>query len=57
MKALPENWNELSHQEQKIWLVEYYGMFPSAGEWEGIYDFAPEEVKAAYAEWQKAEEK
>ena len=55
MTDLPENWKEMSHQEQKIWLIRYYGRFPSAGEWDGIYEFAPEPVQEAYREWLQEE--
>ncbi len=55
MEQLPENWKEMTHQDQKVWMIKHYGVFLSPGEWTGIYDYAPDEVKKAYEEWLKAD--
>lgn len=48
MKQLPENWEQLSHQEKDIFFTKYYINFVRDGEYDGINEWAPNEVKEAY---------
>lgn len=49
---LPEQFDRLSHEEQKTWFIRFYGDFRE-GEFFGLTDEleVPEEVKAAFAKW------
>lgn len=55
MKQLPDNWNELSHQEKDIFFTKYYINFIRDGEYNGINAWAPDEIKAAYDAFLKEE--
>ncbi len=51
---LPEQFEKLSHEEQKTWFIRYYGDVRE-GEFFGLSKEleVPEEVKAAFAKWLK----
>lgn len=57
MEKLPENWNDMSLQEKKIFFARNYLNYIREGETIGIYDWAPEEIKHAYEEIKKEEMK
>lgn len=57
MEKLPENWNDMSLQEKKIFFAKYYLNYIREGETIGIYDWAPEEIKKAYEEMKRKEMK
>lgn len=57
MEKLPENWNDMSLQEKKIFFSKYYLNYIREGEAIGLYDWAPEEIKQAYEEMKKEEVK
>lgn len=55
MKQLPDNWDALSHLEKDIFFTRYYVNFIRDGEYKGINDWAPDEVKEAYEAFLKEE--
>lgn len=57
MEKLPENWNDMSLQEKKIFFSKYYLNYIREGETLGLYNWAPEEIKKAYEEMKKEESK
>lgn len=57
MEKLPENWNEMSHLEKSRFFARNYVRYTREGETDGIWDWAPDEIKKAYEEFLKDEEK
>lgn len=55
MKALPENWNELSHLEKDKFFTRYYKHFTRPGETVGLNEGTPEDIQKAYEEFLKEE--
>lgn len=55
MKQLPDNWDQLSHQEKDIFFTRYYRNFVRDGEYNGMNEWAPDEIKDAYEAFLKEE--
>lgn len=53
---LPENWKEMSKEQQKTWMIMHYMNCYREGEWYGLFDYAPEEVRKAYEELMKEDD-
>jgi hypothetical protein len=45
---LPENWQDLSHQEKSIWLARHAINYTREGEISGVREEIPEDVMQAY---------
>ncbi len=48
MEKLPDNWNTMTQEEKSVFFFRYYIDYTREGEYEGIYDWAPQEIKDAY---------
>lgn len=45
---LPQNWQGMTDNEKDIWFHRHYIKYVREGETDGLFDWAPDEVKAAY---------
>lgn len=54
-EGLPENWQELSHLEKDKWFARHWYRYLREGEYDGLRDGAPEDVKQAYEAFLKEE--
>ncbi len=45
---LIENFDELTLQEKKLYFLRNYASYVREGEWSGLRDDAPEDVKVAF---------
>lgn len=55
-RQLPENWDGLSWLEQRNWFLMYYCRYSREGEIDEerpLLDGTPEEVRRAFADWQR----
>jgi hypothetical protein len=57
MESLPENWNEMTHKEKDFFFSRFYVRYLRPGENVGIWDDASDEIKKAYEEFLKENEK
>ena len=48
MDKLPENWESLSHQDQYLFFARHYMKYIREGETDGLYEWAPQDVRDAY---------
>ena len=48
MEKLPENWESLSHHEKHLFFARNYMKYIREGETDGLYDWAPQEIRGAY---------
>lgn len=53
---LPENWNTMTHKEKKMFFLRNYASYVREGEWSGLRDDTPDDVKEAFAAFLKEEE-
>lgn len=53
MIQLPDNWNEMSHIEQKKFFCRNYVRYGREGEILGLQSWAPEEIQEAYKKWEE----
>ena len=57
MDKLPENWESLSHQEQYLFFARNYMKYIREGETDGLYDWAPQEIRDAYMKYKQEEDR
>lgn len=57
MEKLPEQWDTMSHEEKERFFVRNYLKFIREGEYSGIHEWAPQEIRDAYEAWKKEERK
>lgn len=57
MEPLPTNWNEMTHKEKDFFFSRFYNHYLRPGECVGIWDDADDEVKKAYEEFLKEDDK
>ncbi len=57
MEPLPTNWNEMTHKEKDFFFSRFYNHYLRPGECVEIWDDADEEVKKAYEEFLKEDDK
>ncbi|MGM9941240.1 MAG: hypothetical protein ACI32N_04530 [Bulleidia sp.] len=55
MEKLPEQWDTMTHVEKERFFVRYYLKSVREGEYSGIHEWAPQEIKDAYEAWKKEE--
>lgn len=48
---LPNNWQELTNNEKDLFFHRFYLKYLREGETDGLYSWAPDEVKQAYNEF------
>ncbi len=53
---LPENWSDYTREEKLTWMTMYYRESYREGEYYGLFDFAPQNVKDAYEELMKEDD-
>lgn len=56
MEKLPDNWAELSSLEKEKFFAKYYIDYTREGETDGLFDWAPDDIKEAYAQFRKETE-
>ncbi len=57
MDKLPENWESLSHQDQYLFFARHYMKYIREGETDGLYEWAPQDVRNAYEKFLMEEKK
>jgi hypothetical protein len=50
---LPEDWGSYDNLQKMQWFLKHYGVYAEAGELDTIQDYAPADVKAAFAAWRR----
>ena len=57
MEKLPENWESLSHHEKLLFFARNYMKYIREGETDGLYDWAPQEIRDAYMKYKQEEDR
>ena len=57
MEKLPENWESLSHHEKHLFFARNYMKYIREGETDGLYEWAPQDVRDAYEKYLMEEKK
>lgn len=57
MDKLPENWESLTRQQQYQFFARRYLKYMREGETDGLYEWAPQEIKDAYEKYMQEEKK
>ena len=57
MDKLPENWESLTRQQQYQFFARRYLKYLREGETDGLYEWAPQEIKDAYEKYMQEEKK
>lgn len=55
IEHIPDNWNEMSRNEKDLWFSRRYIIYTREGETAGLREWAPQDVKDAYAAFLKGE--